>query len=43
MTVFVLLFVNKVVNDLKNKISQIPIGTNTSNMINNIPLIKKNI
>ena len=30
------------VHDLKNKFTQILIGTSTSNMINSIPLIKKN-
>ena len=32
----------KGVHDLKDRITQIPIGTSTSNMINHIPLIKKN-
>ena len=31
----------KGVHDLKDRITQIPIGTSTSNMINHIPLIKK--
>ena len=39
---FVPVHQNKGVNDLKNHITQIPIGTSTSNMIHDTPLITKN-
>ena len=38
---FVPLHQNKGVNDLKNHNTQIPIGTSTSNMIHDTPLITK--